>query len=85
MKEIRFVNQAQHLDEPRVHKRFWSAVRRARYSAKALLRDTPDAPPDPFVFYVASGIGINVTSSGVYIVGHINRAITRFEACTQSR
>ena len=85
MKEARFVAQAQHLDEPRVHKRFWAAVRRARYSAKALLSNTPEVPADPFVLYVAPGLGFNVTSSGIFIVGHMARAVTSLVQCTQSR
>ena len=77
MKQVRFGAQVEVLEEPRVHRRFWSAIRRAKNSAK-LLFCTPEPPPDPFLLVVPPGLGFNVTSSGAFVVGHVNGLITHF-------
>ena len=77
MKQVRFGAQVEILEEPRVHRRFWSAVRRAKNSAK-LLFCTPEPPPDPFLLVVPPGLGFNVTSSGAFVIGHTAGVITHF-------
>lgn len=69
--------------EPRVHRRFWAAMRRARYAAAQVIAGAGEAaPPERFLLRVPPGIGFNVTSSGTFLVGHAACVVTYL--CTVS-
>ena len=67
-------------EEPRVHRRFWPAAKRARSTAARIVAVMTATLPDPFLLSVPPGLRFNFTSSGVFRVGHAGGVVTALES-----